>query len=174
MGKTPYLVHWLIGGSEGPVRHLLHGIVEWQPLNKIHLIPASLAKNVKFLQLWSWKHKYWQFSELLIFIPSCSIMGQNQVKLFFTYFLTYIFGNVNSYWARKFELSQAGKRICETKQIKFTKLKKISKWKWKICKKNIVKLSHFILRIFLPRHFWPIVKINWLDIETYGNHIFHH
>ena len=113
LSKTPYLVHWLIGGSEGPVRHLLHGIVEWQPLNKIHLIPASLAKNVKFLQLWSWKHKYWQFSELLIFIPSCSIMGQNQVKLFFTYFLTYIFGNVNSYWARKFELSQGGKKICE-------------------------------------------------------------
>ena len=51
-------------------------------------------------------------------------MGQNQVKLFFTYFLTYIFGNVNSNWARKFKLSHAGKKICETKQIKFTKLKK--------------------------------------------------
>ena len=155
MGKTPYLVHWLIGGSEGPVRHLLHGIVEWQPLNKIHLIPASLAKNVKFLQLWSWKHKYWQFSELLIFIPSCSIMGQNQVKLFFTYFLTYIFGNVNSYWVRKFELSHAGKKICETKQIKSTKLKKISKWKWKICKKTSLNWVTSFHELFYQDIFGP-------------------
>ena len=66
-------MHWLIGGIEGPETHLLHGIIDWQPLNKIHLMPASLAKNVKFLQLWSWKHKYWQFSELLMFILSDSI-----------------------------------------------------------------------------------------------------
>ena len=50
--------------------------------------------------------------------------GPESSQVIFHVFLTYIFGNVNSYWARKFELSQAGKRICETKQIKFTKLKK--------------------------------------------------
>ena len=61
-----YTVHWLIGGCGGPETHLWQGMVDSQPLNKIHRMPASLAKNVKFLHPWSWKHKYWQFSALFI------------------------------------------------------------------------------------------------------------
>ena len=59
-------MHWLIGGCGGPETHLWQGMVDSQPLNKIHRMPASLAKNVKFLHPWSWKHKYWQFSALFI------------------------------------------------------------------------------------------------------------
>ena len=42
--------HFIIGGILGPETHFMQGIVEEQCLNKMHLLPTSLAKYVKLWQ----------------------------------------------------------------------------------------------------------------------------
>ena len=42
--------HFIIGGILGPETHFIQGIVEGQCLNKMHLLPTSLAKYVKLWQ----------------------------------------------------------------------------------------------------------------------------
>ena len=42
--------HFIIGGILGPETHFMQGIVEGQCLNKMHLLPTSLAKYVKLWQ----------------------------------------------------------------------------------------------------------------------------
>ena len=42
--------HFIIGGILGPETHFMQGIVEGQCLNRMHLLPTSLAKYVKLWQ----------------------------------------------------------------------------------------------------------------------------